>query len=631
VKVKFSLLGVVALFFSFGCNEHPVHPLDQVVSASNHQENQLPDQTKIDFLFVMDNSASMCEEQDNLARNFSTFSRFLAVDLGKSVDYRLAVVSTDMYAYSSPSEREMGRFLLKPAPYLSTLNCFDTDEAPYQPNTEDCAALVANGDLEAILSSGPNANVGQDCPDGLDYAQCVQADLERKFRCLATIGTGGDNFEKGLEAMRVGLSCDGPNGERFGICCISDKACSNDLECGGSSACVAGICRGDCADESKCEYDFACQIPEDQAEPEFLRPDALLVVVIISDEDDCSDPITNPSKSSRAICKYGTVDSNGDRIPDGYHDSEICGDRSPEECYRAECNALVTDAQGQLLESAEPCYQQRCKIERELHFCEWNRNDLVPVEEYYRFLSNLKPFPMEQIVVASIVGDRIFTPDGDEITFNPGEVQEGCEGVGKVFSTTLPVNECCPQGYCVGQLQASCSSSNGTAFPGRRYQQLAASFDKHGVAGCDEENGRCVSICSDDFTDNLNVVKGMIKRMLSKYCLDKPPACIVPATGEQPKRSCETTEERQDTQNYHINVRRQCLLDQNSGGFCQEIEIPTLLPKSDWTLELGVDNCAGGALVVLKQTPPAGSEIFLDFWVDLSGYTPQSAAEPDGG
>ena len=46
----------------WGCNDHPVLPLDQVLNASNRVENRLPAKTKLDFLFVIDNSSSMGEE-----------------------------------------------------------------------------------------------------------------------------------------------------------------------------------------------------------------------------------------------------------------------------------------------------------------------------------------------------------------------------------------------------------------------------------------------------------------------------------------------------------------------------------------------------------------------------------------
>lgn len=48
--------------------------------------------SKIDVLWVVDNSSSMTEEQENLGRNFDRFLGFLT---GAKVDYRIAVTSTD--------------------------------------------------------------------------------------------------------------------------------------------------------------------------------------------------------------------------------------------------------------------------------------------------------------------------------------------------------------------------------------------------------------------------------------------------------------------------------------------------------------------------------------------------------
>src|SRR5690606_37187995 len=67
--------------------------------------------------------------------------------------------------------------------------------------------------------------------------------------------------------------------------------------------------------------------PPDAEEPAFLRPDAVLAVVIISDEDDCSDPAENRAASKRVVCRPGGVaDSNGDGLPDGYADLNNCPD-----------------------------------------------------------------------------------------------------------------------------------------------------------------------------------------------------------------------------------------------------------------------------------------------------------------
>jgi hypothetical protein len=50
--------------------------------------------TPVDILFVVDNSGSMADEQENLARNFNTFISELTS--GKGNDYRIGIVTTDL-------------------------------------------------------------------------------------------------------------------------------------------------------------------------------------------------------------------------------------------------------------------------------------------------------------------------------------------------------------------------------------------------------------------------------------------------------------------------------------------------------------------------------------------------------
>lgn len=625
------LLGLLAA----ACNEHPIQPLDQVITATNRQESELPAKTKIDFVFVIDNSASMCEEQANLSRNFSSFSKWLAQDLGDSADYRLAVISTDLH----PNHNESGRFLMKPA--LDPMpNCRDADGNPFVPDTAECQGLMDSGELAAILRSGPDGNLGRDC--GAQDKDCVQADLEVKFRCLSTLGTKGDNFEKGLEAIRMSLSCEGPNAAKFGLCCVSDQTCSTNEECGGGS-CIGGFCRG--CDENTpgtCAYNPACTIPEGAAQPEFLRPDALLVVVVVSDEDDCSDPASNPGQSTRAICKYGASDSNGDGVPEGYNDQEICGERAPQACFASECGNLTPDE----------CYAQKCVINRnDNNSCEYYRDDLTTVADYKRYLDTLKARPLDQLIVATIVGHRQYTESGDEITFNPGHPDEGCEGVAPGQSPTVynptdhdrTFDQCCPQGRCKGSIQPSCASSNGIAFAGRRYLQLAEFFGESGI-GClksvtpgvsEAPTDECVNICIDDFSTPLEAIKARIVEHLGKYCMDKVPACLVPAVdvnGEsQAEHPCETQEEYNDQRNYRIRVRQQCLLDINSGGNCQEVQPPRILEDSEWNLRLNEPGCPGNALIELDPPPPAGAEVFLEFTVSMTAAPSAPVSVVDAG
>ena len=92
----------------------------------------------VDILFVIDNSGSMSDEQQNLASNFNRFIEVLAdqVDL----DYRIAAVTTDQ-APNSNIERTGSRTVFSPVPanttfeprYLSSdvneSNCLDSSGA----------------------------------------------------------------------------------------------------------------------------------------------------------------------------------------------------------------------------------------------------------------------------------------------------------------------------------------------------------------------------------------------------------------------------------------------------------------------------------------------------------------------
>lgn len=77
----------LALLFTAACS-------DYTYSELNFTERflQPDDQLAADVLFVIDNSASMAEEQEQLAANFSGF---LEVMRDSSADYRLGIITTD--------------------------------------------------------------------------------------------------------------------------------------------------------------------------------------------------------------------------------------------------------------------------------------------------------------------------------------------------------------------------------------------------------------------------------------------------------------------------------------------------------------------------------------------------------
>ncbi len=155
---------------------------------------------KMDIVFVIDNSQSMTEEQQNLGKNFPEFVRVMneyKTAKGESLDYRVAITSTDD---QGNNKWDRGRFTKSYGP-VPGLSC----------------------------DPGPNNNPWLVREDG---------DISTFFSCRAQLGTSGANIERPLEAARLALT------ER-----IADGA--NTMN-----------------------------------EESFLREDALLALVIITDEDE---------------------------------------------------------------------------------------------------------------------------------------------------------------------------------------------------------------------------------------------------------------------------------------------------------------------------------------------------------
>lgn len=410
----------------------------------------------LDVLFVVDNSGSMCEEQRALTDAFEVFDARMTA-LG--VDYRLAVVSTDLSEYNETP----GHFLADPALPAPLLNCTDPTGTAVVPDTEGCEERVMAGEITPVMHASALAD------------PAARAD---HFRCLATLGTMGDGFEKGLEAMRLALSCEGPNAAYFGDCCVPVVEQGREV----------------------LRYDPTCA-----AEPDFLRPAATLAVVIVGDEDDCSDPAVNPAASRRAICKYGTVDANEDGVPDGYDDAALCPSGDAAACFAEECGERTP----------RDCEAQLCEIERtENNACGWYRDRLTPVGDYVRFLRGLKRGE-QQLVVGTFTGAPLFTESGDRVTFNRGRTPDGCydeeEDANRVDDM------CCPGGACLGSMRYSCEGPLGTAFDGRRYQELADAF---GEAPCaDPADPACLSLCTPD------VMPPLFERLAADIEASFPPAC----------------------------------------------------------------------------------------------------------
>ena len=171
--------------------------------AGATRETLRPRIDAVDVLFVVDNSESMQQEQDNLAANFPKLvERLNAAEL----DFRVGVVSTDLGVGFDTDGR------------LS--NCSFSGDAGRLLNDRGTGQPECTGPRDPWLEQ----IAGQ--------SNAFDGNVSAAFSCMARRGTTGCGFEQPLEAMHKAL--------------------------------------------------------DPETNPGFIRDNAALAVVIISDEDDCS-------------------------------------------------------------------------------------------------------------------------------------------------------------------------------------------------------------------------------------------------------------------------------------------------------------------------------------------------------
>jgi hypothetical protein len=138
--------------------------------------------TGVDILFVIDNSGSMSEEQEQLARTFSGFVSALEQLESGLPNLHIGVVSSDMGSLGVPTG--------DPA-------CSDPDRGLLLKGDPDLGAqcLQVQGRYVADVNNGDGTRA-------VNYT----GTLSDALSCIAWIGRGGCGFEQHLESMRAALS-----------------------------------------------------------------------------------------------------------------------------------------------------------------------------------------------------------------------------------------------------------------------------------------------------------------------------------------------------------------------------------------------------------------------------------------
>lgn len=186
---------------------------------------------KVDFLFIIDNSGSMYEEQVNLISSFPQFIDTIKSTLDEAQDYHIMVLDTDRWVYAA-------------CPLLCNFIPMNPNPTCIGAPDFDCG-VTEPMECEDVLGAGVTFPRGAqasntDCnfASGKRWMDSAEPDLAAAFSCAAQVGTGStDDPEKPMEAMVAASTASTPA--------------------------------------------FACN-------EDFFRDDAILVVTFVTDEDDAA-------------------------------------------------------------------------------------------------------------------------------------------------------------------------------------------------------------------------------------------------------------------------------------------------------------------------------------------------------
>lgn len=224
-----------------GCSTGPVASSCPMVTTEVSADGAWP-RSKVDILFVIDNTPSMVGKQQALASAFPDLLR--ALDGSGNVDYHIGFATTDV-----------GSWVAADQPWTMTSGACDSYAG-------DDGALQSDSCLDRQRSSSASAQV------------CTQACPDRRF--VPTDGTGFLSGYRGFHNVPTALEIDPMTGKPI------DRGPEYALRCMG----IVGD--GGCGLVSPLE---AMKRALDGHRPEnhgFLRSNAVLRVFIVTDKDDCS-------------------------------------------------------------------------------------------------------------------------------------------------------------------------------------------------------------------------------------------------------------------------------------------------------------------------------------------------------
>ncbi len=203
------LAGALAITSVAGCLDHPLKPVELKKGQEDEREVQINVNKDVDILFVIDNSGSMGEEQANLAANFGAFVDVLEAEEVKA-NYRLGVTTSDNgnpWCPPAQTTPEGGNLVLSSC--TTRLNEFQFGDVDVQDLacTDICdldAAALEILPTTTDVDPNPvprkwleNINGKKNIPETTSTTDA--------FRCFGPQGINGCGFESQLESMYLSL------------------------------------------------------------------------------------------------------------------------------------------------------------------------------------------------------------------------------------------------------------------------------------------------------------------------------------------------------------------------------------------------------------------------------------------
>jgi hypothetical protein len=150
----------------------------------------------LDFLFVIDNSGSMEDNQLNLINSFPGFMQTLREKVGESGEnFHLMVTDTDATGGCVEFCEAFGG-----GGGSATCNGVDCSQIPAPPAGDPCETTLGAGRV--------TSKVFEDCglASGARFMDQTQPDLEQTFACVAEVGILGNGGEQPIGSLNAALS-----------------------------------------------------------------------------------------------------------------------------------------------------------------------------------------------------------------------------------------------------------------------------------------------------------------------------------------------------------------------------------------------------------------------------------------